>query len=69
MGRFVGLLGMATILGLAYLFSTNRKAIRLTTVLWGLGLRWTFAFFVLRFELGRHPHTVDSKHLGEFQPL
>jgi CNT family concentrative nucleoside transporter len=45
---------MATILGLAYLFSTNRKAIRLTTVLWGLGLQWTFAFFVLRFELGRH---------------
>ena len=44
---------MATMLGLAYLFSTNRKAIRLRTILWGLGLQWTFAFFVLRFELGR----------------
>lgn len=53
MGRFVGLLGMATMLGLAYLASTNRRAVRLTTVLWGLGLQWTFAFFVLRFELGR----------------
>jgi concentrative nucleoside transporter, CNT family len=53
MGRFVGLLGMATMLGLAYLFSTDRKAIRLKTVLWGLGLQLSFAFFVLRFEIGR----------------
>ncbi|MDP9147253.1 MAG: hypothetical protein M3N22_06310, partial [Acidobacteriota bacterium] len=34
MGRFVGVLGLATMLGLAYLFSTDRKAIRLKTVLW-----------------------------------
>ena len=53
MGRFAGLLGLATMLGLAYLFSTDRKAIRLKTVLWGLGLQISFAFFVLRFEIGR----------------
>src|ERR1700751_969912 len=53
MGRFVGLLGLATMLGLAYLFSTDRKAIRLKTILWGLGLQISFAFFVLRFEIGR----------------
>src|SRR5690348_7994155 len=53
MGRFVGLLGLATMIGLAYLFSTERKAIRLKTVLWGLGLQLSFAFFVLRFEIGR----------------
>jgi CNT family concentrative nucleoside transporter len=53
MGRFTGLLGLATMLGLAYLFSTDRKAIRLKTVLWGLGLQISFAFFVLRFEIGR----------------
>ena len=46
MGRFTGLLGLASMLGLAYLFSTNRKAIRLKTVLWGLGLQLAFAFFV-----------------------
>jgi CNT family concentrative nucleoside transporter len=40
-------------LALAYIFSTNRKAIRLKTVLWGLGLQLTFAFFVLRFSAGR----------------
>jgi concentrative nucleoside transporter, CNT family len=53
MGRFAGLLGIATFLGLAFLFSANRKAIRLKTVLWGLGLQLTFAIFVLRFESGR----------------
>jgi len=53
MGRFAGLLGMITIVGLAYLFSTDRKSVRLKTVAWGLGLQLTFAFFVLRFELGR----------------
>jgi CNT family concentrative nucleoside transporter len=53
MGRFTGLLGLATMLALAYVFSTDRKAIKLKTVLWGLGLQLAFAFFVLRFEIGR----------------
>jgi CNT family concentrative nucleoside transporter len=53
MGRFVGVLGLLTMLGLAYLFSTDRKAIKLKTVAWGLGLQLTFAFFVLHFEAGR----------------
>src|SRR3989475_4030883 len=53
MGKLVGLLGLATMIGLAYLFSTERKAIRLKTVLWGLGLQVSFAFFVLRFDIGR----------------
>ncbi len=39
MGRFTGVLGLLTMLGLAYLFSTARKAIKLKTVLWGLGLQ------------------------------
>ena len=38
MGRFVGVLGLLSMLGLAYIFSTDRKAIRLKTVLWGFGL-------------------------------
>src|ERR1700688_3147430 len=53
MGRFAGILGLATMLGLAYIFSTDRKAIRLKTVLWGFGLQLCFAIFVLRFEAGR----------------
>ena len=53
MGRFTGLLGLITMLGLAYAFSTNRRAIRLKTVAWGLGLQVAFAIFVLRVNFGR----------------
>jgi concentrative nucleoside transporter, CNT family len=53
MGRFAGVLGLATMLGLAYLFSTSRRSIRLKTVLWGLGLQLGFAIFVLRVPVGQ----------------
>jgi CNT family concentrative nucleoside transporter len=53
MGRLIGVLGLATMVSLAWLFSTNRRAIRLKTVLWGLGLQFAFALFVLRFDTGR----------------
>ena len=48
MGRFTGILGLLTMLGLAWLFSTNRRAIKLKTVLWGLGLQFAFAIIVLK---------------------
>jgi CNT family concentrative nucleoside transporter len=38
---------------LAYAFSTNRRAIRLKTVVWGLSLQFIFAVFVLRINAGR----------------
>jgi CNT family concentrative nucleoside transporter len=53
MGRFTGILGLLTMLGLAYAFSTNRSAISKKTVAWGLGLQVVFAIFVLKIELGR----------------
>jgi CNT family concentrative nucleoside transporter len=53
MHRFVGLLGMLTMIGLAFAFSTNRKAIRYKTIAWGLGLQIAFAFVALRWEYGR----------------
>src|ERR1700758_4682840 len=53
MGRFTGILGLFTLIGLAYVFSTNRRAIRLKTVAWGLGLQFVFAVFVLRIDAGR----------------
>jgi CNT family concentrative nucleoside transporter len=53
MGRFTGILGLLTMLGLAYAFSTNRRAIRIKTVAWGLGLQIAFAVFVLKAEIGR----------------
>jgi len=52
MGRFTGILGLLAILGAAFLFSRNRRAIRPRTVLWGLGLQFTFAFLVLKTPFG-----------------
>jgi CNT family concentrative nucleoside transporter len=53
MHRFTGLLGMATMIAIAYAFSTNRRAIRYKTVAWGLGLQVAFAFLVMRWDFGR----------------
>ena len=53
MGRFTGILGLITMLALGYAFSTNRRAIRLKTVGWGLGLQVAFAIFVLRIPIGQ----------------
>jgi CNT family concentrative nucleoside transporter len=58
MGRFTGILGLLTMLGLAYAFSTNRRAIRLKTVAWGLGLQIAFAILVLRVDYGRRAFQV-----------
>jgi CNT family concentrative nucleoside transporter len=53
MGRFTGVLGLLTMLGLAYLFSTNRRAIKLKLVAWGLGLQIAFAFLVFYWTFGQ----------------
>src|SRR5580700_9038392 len=53
MGRYTGILGLLTMLVLAYAFSTNRRAIRVKTVAWGLGLQFAFAVLVLRVDVGR----------------
>src|SRR3990172_6885895 len=54
MGRLTGILGLLAIMGIAYLFSTNRRAIRLKIVAWGLGLQIVFALFVLKADAGRY---------------
>ena len=54
MARFTGILGILTMLGLAYIFSTARRSIRFKTVAWGLGLQIVFAIFVLKVEFGRN---------------
>jgi len=53
LARFTGLLGLIVFLGLAYAFSTNRRAIRVRTVLWGLGLQIVFAFLVIKWNAGQ----------------
>ena len=44
--------GMVVILGLAYAFSTNRRAIDVRTVVWGLVLQFVFALIVLNTTAG-----------------
>jgi CNT family concentrative nucleoside transporter len=61
MARFAGLLGIVVFLSIAYLFSTDRRAIRLKTVLWGLSLQFLFAWIVIRYSWGQ---TVMA-HIGD----
>ena len=53
MHRLVGVLGMLTMMGFAFLFSTNRRAIRGKTVAWGLGLQIVFAYLVINWTYGQ----------------
>ncbi len=51
MDRFTGLLGILAILLVSVLFSTHRRAIRVSVIAWGVGLQLLFAFIVLRTPL------------------
>ncbi len=69
MGRFTGFLGLLTMLALAFAFSTNRRAIRVKTVVWGLGLQIVLAIFVLRLQVGQWLFANAgywAKHLLDF---
>jgi len=69
MGRLTGVLGIAVIIGLAYVFSTDRRAIKLKTVAWGLGLQFALGLFVLRVPAGERLFGAlgaGAKHLLDF---
>jgi CNT family concentrative nucleoside transporter len=53
MGRLTGLLGIAVILAVAWLFSSHKKAINLRILIWGLGLQFAFAILVLKTDFGK----------------
>jgi concentrative nucleoside transporter, CNT family len=53
MERLLSLVGLVVIMGIAYLLSTDRKAIRGKTVFWGLTLQFVFALFVLKTTVGQ----------------
>jgi CNT family concentrative nucleoside transporter len=53
MGRFTGLIGIAVILGIAFLMSNNRRKINYRVVLSGLGLQLVLAFFILKVPVGK----------------
>ena len=56
----MGLLGLVLFLALAYGLSSDRSAIRLSTVLWGLGLQLTLAILVLRTPFGKVFHVIGE---------
>jgi concentrative nucleoside transporter, CNT family len=73
MEKFSGILGIIAILGLAFLFSSNRRMIRIKTIAWGLGLQFVFALFVLKTSAGQNAfawmgekitHLLDFAHVG-----
>jgi CNT family concentrative nucleoside transporter len=53
MGRFTGLIGIVIILGLAFLWSNNRKAINYRLVITGLVLQIVLAIFILKVPIGQ----------------
>lgn len=48
-----GIIGILVVLGIAFIFSTNRKSINWRTIVAGLSIQLIFAFIVLKWEKGR----------------
>lgn len=61
-GNFIGIAGMALILGIAYLLSTNRKAINFRIVGAAFALQIAIASFVLYFDAGKQ--VIESLSTG-----
>jgi CNT family concentrative nucleoside transporter len=53
MQRWIGVAGIALLIGAAVLLSRDRRRIRWYTVAWGLALQVLFAFLVLRWDAGK----------------
>ncbi|WP_097026410.1 NupC/NupG family nucleoside CNT transporter [Clostridium peptidivorans] len=53
MSRFIGILGLIILLGIAYLLSNNKKAINWKLVGIGISLQVTFAILILKVPAGR----------------
>jgi CNT family concentrative nucleoside transporter len=68
MERFTGALGLLVILGAAWAFSSNRRAIQLRVLYWGLGLQFGFAFLVLKTPLAEWFKALSGvvNHLLEY---
>jgi CNT family concentrative nucleoside transporter len=49
--RFIGILGVLVLIGLAWAMSYHRRDVRLRVVFWGLGLQFLFALIILREDV------------------
>ncbi len=50
--KLISLLGLAAFIALGWLLSNNRRRFPWRTVLWGLGLQFAFALFILHTRMG-----------------
>ena len=53
MDQYKGILGILTLLAIAYAMSNNRNKISFRTIYWGLGLQLIFAVFILKTPIGK----------------
>jgi concentrative nucleoside transporter, CNT family len=65
MGRFTGIIGIVVILGLAFLWSNNRKAINKRLVITGLLLQLVLAIFILKVPLGQEIFAFLGKAINK----
>jgi len=63
LGALQPLVGAVVILAIATAFSTNRSAIRWSTVAWGLGLQVVFAVVVLKTSAGQRLFTTLGAYI------
>ncbi|MEM6455398.1 MAG: Na+ dependent nucleoside transporter N-terminal domain-containing protein, partial [Acidobacteriota bacterium] len=45
--RLISALGLLVLMGLAYAFSNNRRAVKPRTIVWGVSLQLLFAVIIL----------------------
>jgi CNT family concentrative nucleoside transporter len=53
MHRLIGILGILTMIGIIFLLSSNKRAIKFRVIAWGLGLQFLFAVIVLKTGPGK----------------
>jgi CNT family concentrative nucleoside transporter len=59
--RLVSVVGALVMLGLAFALSTNRRAVSLRLVLWGVGAQWLLGVLLLRVPQGRDALAAASR--------
>ena len=65
MGRFTGIIGIVVILGLAFLWSNNRKKINYRVVVTGLLLQVILAIFILKVPVGQDIFYILGKAINK----
>ncbi len=53
MERFIGIIGILVLLGIAFAMSNNRRRLNWRLIFWGLSLQLLFALFILKTPIGQ----------------